>query len=462
METFWNNLLIGYGPRRGATPRQRLSRFATEAVGLEAEHSPSPVRLATEGSGPSSEPGKTAKAGLRGKKAAMVLFSYYPADPRPRRAADALLKEGMSVDLICLKDENASKRETLNGISVYRLPVTHTRGGKLAYAYEYSAFILMSMAILGLRSLRRRYDLVYVNNMPDILVLSSMIPKMLGAKVILDLHDPMPELMMTIFGLDRRSLAVRLMALLEKWSIASANLVLTVNIACKRIFSSRSCPAEKIGIVMNSPDEDVFPLQSEPLRTHNQTANKRFVIMYHGSIVERNGLDLAIDALALVRKRVPAAELRIYGRKTPFLKQVMEGVRSRGLDESVRYLGGKRLEELVQDIADCDVGIIPNHQNAFTEINTPTRIFEYLARGKPVIAPRTSGIQDYFDPESLIFFESGNARDLAQKIEFVYSHPDETTEVAKRGQQVYLAHTWSQERETLVSLVSELLTEERA
>jgi glycosyltransferase involved in cell wall biosynthesis len=140
----------------------------------------------------------------------------------------------------------------------------------------------------------------------------------------------------------------------------------------------------------------------------------------------------------------------------------MEEVRSRGLDESVRYLGGKRLEELVQEIADCDVGIIPNHQNAFTEINTPTRIFEYLARGKPVIAPRTSGIQDYFDRESLIFFESGNARDLAQQIEFVCSHPDETMEVAKRGQQVYLAHTWSQEREMLVSLVSQLLTEEGA
>jgi glycosyltransferase involved in cell wall biosynthesis len=463
MEHLWSSLLNGYLPWDRSSPRRRLARFATEAVGLESDHSPSPIRLATEGSGPGCEPGKAAKSGLRGKKAAMVLFSYYPADPRPRRAADALLKAGMSVDLICLRDESASKRETLNGINVFRLPITHTRGGKLAYAYEYSAFILMSMAILGLRSLRNRYDLVYVNNMPDILVLSSMIPKMLGAKVILDLHDPMPELMMTIFGLDRRSLAVRLMARLEKWSIASANLVLTVNIACKRIFSSRSCPSEKIGIVMNSPDEDVFPLESQPLRARtNQTANKRFVIMYHGSIVERNGLDLAIDALALVRKRVPAAELRIYGRKTPFLKQVMEEVLSRGLDESVRYLGGKRLEELVQEIADCDVGIIPNHQNAFTEINTPTRIFEYLARGKPVIAPRTSGIQDYFDQESLIFFESGNARDLARKIEFVCSHSDETMEVAKRGQQVYLAHTWSQERETLVSLVSQLLTDEPA
>ena len=71
---------------------------------------------------------------------------------------------------------------------------------------------------------RRRYDLVYVHNMPDILVLSSLVPKALGAKVILDQHDPMPELMMTIFDLNETSRSVRLLRWLEKWSIARANL----------------------------------------------------------------------------------------------------------------------------------------------------------------------------------------------------------------------------------------------
>jgi glycosyltransferase involved in cell wall biosynthesis len=287
-----------------------------------------------------------------------------------------------------------------------------------------------------------------------------MAPKLLGAKIILDLHDPMPELMMTIFNLPERSAAVRWMARLEKWSIASADLILTVNLACKRIFSSRSCPTEKIGVVMNAPDEDIFHLHLQPepaLASATQRLNQPFVIMYHGSIVERNGLDLAIEALALLRQRVPGAELRIYGRNTPFLTLVMEKVHKKGLQKSVRYLGGKRLEELVEEIAGCDVGIIPNHQNAFTQINTPTRIFEYLSRGKPVIAPRSTGIQDYFDDDSLIFFESGNAEDLADKLEFAALHPNEAIAIAGRGQQVYLEHTWSQERETLVGLVAKLL-----
>lgn len=387
----------------------------------------------------------------------MVTFSHYPADPRPRRAAEALVKQGMRVDLICLGDEESPKREVLNGIDVLRLPVRHRRGGKFAYAYQYSAFILISSIIQAGRALTRGYDLVYVHNMPDILVLSSLVPKALGAKVILDQHDPMPELMMTIFNLDQNSSSVRILDRLEKWSIACANRVVTVNIACKGIFGSRSCSPQKIGVVMNSPDPEIFSFRearSYPLR---KDPRQPFVMMYHGSLVERNGLDLAVDALAKVRVAVPNAELRIYGRKTPFLEQVMAQAREKAVNDRVHHLGPKSLEELVREIESCDVGIIPNHRNAFTDINTPTRIFEYLTLGKPVIAPRTQGIQDYFGYDSLFFFESGDAEELARKMNYVFSHPSEALETTERGQQVYLAHTWSRERQVLVDLVSELL-----
>jgi len=388
----------------------------------------------------------------------MVTFSRYPADARPRRAADALVKAGMNVDLICLGDETAPRREKVQGIDVLRIPIRHHRGGKLSYGYKYSAFILISAVVLALRSLKRRYDLVYVHNMPDILVFSSIVPKTLGAKVVLDQHDPMPELMRTIFKLDEDSVSVKLMQRLERWSLAWADVVITVNVACKRIFASRSCRANKIGVVMNSPDGELFPFRpARPRWPARDAVSDRFVIMYHGSLVERNGLDLAVEALAEVRKAIPAAELRICGAKSRFLERVMDAARLKGVQDGVNYLGPKRLEELVEEIDGCDVGIIPNHLNAFTEINTPTRIFEYLARGKPVIAPRTPGIEDYFDPESLLFFEPGNSQDLANKIGYVWNHSSKALEIAERGQRVYLAHTWSQQRQTLVDLVSGLL-----
>jgi glycosyltransferase involved in cell wall biosynthesis len=390
----------------------------------------------------------------------MVTFSPYPFDPRPRRAIEAIVSEGMTVDLICLGSDKSPKREILNGVNVLRIPVNkEERGGKLKYGYRYASFILISSVIFALRSLRRRYDLVWVHNMPDILVLCSVIPRALGAKVILDMHDPMPELMMTIFNAKRESRSVRVLRRIEKWSLGRANLVLTVNIACKRMFASRSCSAEKIGIVMNSPDERIFPFHTPRPRSSAKAEGDRFVVMYHGSLVERNGLDLAVEALARVRETIPTAELRIYGHATPFLERIMELGRKKNVN--ICYLGPKRLEDLVLEIEGCDVGVIPNHRNVFTEINTPTRIFEYLALGKPVIAPRTPGIQDYFSPESLLFFEPGDPEELARKVEYVFSHPREAIEVAERGQQVYLAHTWSQERQSLVNRVSGLLNGEK-
>jgi glycosyltransferase involved in cell wall biosynthesis len=395
---------------------------------------------------------------LQGKRMAVVSFSTFPGDPRPRRAAETFVHAGMNVEVVCLMDEGSPKRDTFNGIEIDRIGLKHKRGSKLYYLRQYCLFILIAFAKLAVRSLRRRYHVVHIHNMPDILVFAALVPKCLGAKVILDLHDPMPELMMTIFDLRRQSQAVRLMALIEKWSIAFADVVLTVNRACEKLFVSRSCVASKVSVVMNSPDERIFKYSPAQIRNRqSDEVNAPFIIMYHGTLVERNGVDLAVEALIKLRQSVPIAELRIYGPRTPFLEKVMLTVTEKGLEKAVHYLGPRRLEQLAEAIAECDVGVIPNKRSIFTEINTPTRIFEYLALGKPVVAPRAPGIQDYFSEDSLVLFELGNADDLALKLTWVALHPKEALEITNRAQAVYLDHSWSKEREKLLRRAAELL-----
>jgi glycosyltransferase involved in cell wall biosynthesis len=247
---------------------------------------------------------------------------------------------------------------------------------------------------------------------------------------------------------------------LEKWSIRFADLVLTVNLACKKIYSSRSCEPRKIRVVINSPDEHVFRFQATDScdgKGKNGNGSAPFVILYHGSLVHRNGFDLALESLERVRRAIPSVRLKVCGERTAFFEEAMKSAQQRGLDKNVDYLGPCNLNQIVEAIEDCDLGIIPNHRNIFTEINTPTRIFEYLALAKPVIAPKTRGIQDYFGEDDLIFFEVGDADDLARKIEFAYSHPVDVAETVKRGQAVYLSHTWSRERLTLLNSIGELL-----
>lgn len=402
-----------------------------------------------------------AETPLTGRRAAVVLYSYYASDPRPRRETEALRRAGMEVDVICLRDGgNEPRFEFVDGVNVHRIPLRRKRAGKATYALQYFSFLASATVLLSWWRMRRRYDLVHVHNMPDFLVFSALLPKLLGARVILDLHDPMPELMVTIFRLKEQSFGVRLLKFFEKCSIRFADHVITVNQACKEIFSARSCPAGKIQVLMNVPDERVFQYH-DCLSHPERDAAKPFIVMFHGSIVERNGLDIAVEALRQLRKTIPKAELWVYGAATPFLQKVMDPASLNGLGDAVRYLGPKSQMEIVKAIHACDVGVIPNRNNAFTEINTPTRIFEYLSLGKPVISPRSKGITDYFGPEDMIYFELGDAASLAKQLAFVCQNPAQARAFTERGQRIYHSQSWSQARGKFIGRVADLLRSSR-
>jgi glycosyltransferase involved in cell wall biosynthesis len=209
---------------------------------------------------------------------------------------------------------------------------------------------------------------------------------------------------------------------------------------------------------MNSPDPDIFEYRfADGDLIVRRQISKPFVIMYHGSLVERHGLDVAVAALSKVRESIPNAQLLIYGRSTEFLHRVLASVEKTPLSAAVRYMGPKNLEGIVEAIRNCDLGVIPNRRSLFTELNTPTRIFEYLSQGKPVIAPRAPGILDYFDEQDLLLFTLGDADDLAKKIEYVFAHPEEVSKIVRRGQTVYHAHEWKSERARFLRLVDGLV-----
>ena len=392
---------------------------------------------------------------LKEHRVAVIVFSDYSNDPRPRRAAEALSDKGIKVEVMSVK-QNAIQpsRLTLNGVNVFQLPIRFGRGGKLSYLFQYLGFFGACFFLLTARSFTRRYSLVHIHNMPDILIFSALIPKLLGAKIILDLHDPMPELMQTIFEIPENHWEVRWLSYLEKVSIKFADAVITVNETCKEIFSKRSGRPDKIRVIMNSPDEKLFPLESPIQREVNKCP---FVVMYHGSLVERNGLGLAVEALSLVKMKSPAVELHIYGARTPFLEVILWEIERGGCSSWIHYKGPKKIEEIVEAIDDCDLGIIPNLRNRFTEINTPTRIFEFLIRGKTVIAPSSQGILEYFNKDQLLMFKIGDAQDLANRIEFAIKNPKQIFEITQRGQAVCATHLWSQEKLEWISLVDELL-----
>jgi glycosyltransferase involved in cell wall biosynthesis len=420
------------------------------------------AKLVSNVESPSVAPATAAvdNSSLCGTRAAVIVFSYYPSDPRVMRAAEAMSNAGMAVDLLCLKSSAQElSREQINAVDVFRVDLKKRRAGKLSYAAQYLTFLVLSFFWLSRHQLARHYDLVHVHNMPDFLVFSAGLAKLLGSRVVLDLHDPMPEVFITVYGLKPNNWLVRLLRIIEGLSISFADLVLTPNIAFRNLFVSRNCPPGKIAIVMNSPLEKVFPLREPANKSASDgPAGSEFVVMFHGTVVQRHGLHIAIEAVARLREHIPGLRFHIYGEPTAYLReQVVPLVAKLGLEDRIRYFGEQPQDIIAEAVAACDLGVVPNLRTVFTEINLPTRIFEYVALGKPVIVPETQGIRDYFDTDSVLFFKGGDVESLAAQIQWVFDHPDKTQAIVREGQKVYRRHFWKEEERRLLGLIAGLV-----
>lgn len=388
---------------------------------------------------------------------ASVVFSFYPADPRVRREAEALAETGCCVDVLCLRREKEKQEEEVNGVHVFRLPANRIRGGKLWYFWEYGRFLLLAFFKLSLLHLRHPYQVVHVHNMPDILVFTALLPRLSGARVVLDLHDPMPEVYMAKYPIGRSHPAIHLLSFLEKQSIKFAHLVLTPNIAFRDLFISRSCPAEKIRIVMNSPQETIFREPDGPSEKPDR-GNGPFVLMYHGTIMEWSGLETALLALVDLQETIPNLRFEVYGAGD-CVKFFLRRTKELGVEKVVHYYGYRPQEKIVEMIPKIDAGIISNSLTPFTKLNFPTRIFEYLAMAKPVIAPKTRGILDYFGEDDLHFFKPGDPKSFAGAVLEVYRNPVRRQEILRRGVKVYERYRWELQRRNLIEAFRTLFKE---
>lgn len=381
------------------------------------------------------------------KRIAMVVLSSYPIDVRVRREAEALCDAGAEIDVLCITQRGELTKENVNGINVLRLNLKRYRASKLRYLLEYALFFSWSFLKLTYLELRNRYDIIHVHNMPDFLVLTAIIPKLFGAKIVLDLHDPMPELFSSMINVDEKHYIVMILKFFEKICIKFANLVLTPNIAFKKLFVSRGCPDSKIQIVMNSPDEKVFKYHNNSLKESKYSS--KFLLMYHGAIVERHGLDIAVKAVAELKEKIPNIYMVIYGRGN-FLTKVEKLIDGLNLKDHFEIRGFAVVDEIAAFIPQIDIGVIPNRTNPFTQLNFPVRIFEYLINKKTVIVPETGGIKDYFDPESIYYFKPGDSANLAETIFRIYSNNGESKKTLEKSYAVYKNYTWELQKQQLI------------
>lgn len=389
----------------------------------------------------------------------MIVHAYYPlGETRVQREAEALLRHGFQVDVICLRKNGEKAQDEFNGAQVYRLPVRRSKGGSLAkQMLEYLLFCFMAMLTVSRRHFQSRYNTVQVHNLPDFLIFAAWLPKLFGSRVILDLHDLMPEFYAGRFGPGSNAWLLRLIRWQERLACRFADHVITVSEHWRQALIQRGVRADKCSVVMNVADDRIFrpPADGDP----QPDRHRGLQLIYHGTVTHRYGLDLALRAVARLQDRCPDVHLTILGSgdAIPGLRKLQ---RELELDEHVTILNQlKPAEELPAFIrAVANIGIVPYRNDVFTDGLLPTKLMEYAALGLPAIAARTTAIESYFDESMVSYFEPDNIDDLTHCLCRLYNQPERLAELAKGSETFNQRYNWTQISGAYVKLVQRLGT----
>lgn len=377
----------------------------------------------------------------------MVAYTFYEGDNRVRRYGEALVRRGDEVDALTLRQDNAASQAVVNGVKVYKI---QRRAPNERHKYDYMArlllFLVRSAWTLTVLHARRRYDLIHVHSIPDFEVFAALFAKLTGAKVILDIHDSVPELYAGKFGTTKSSLLFKALVLLERLSGAFADHVIVANHIWRERIVSRSIDSRKCTVIMNYPDPTIF-------RDRGQRHDDgKFVLLYPGTLSRHQGIGTAIRSMVHLREAIPNVELHIYGGGTDegLFRQMVADL---GLEDIVHFNGIVRIEQVAQAMAQADIGVEPKGGTPFSDEAFSTKIFEFMMVGVPVVASDTTVHRRYVDDRAVRFFHVGNHVELARAVLDLYGDHKARGAYVRRGRELVSTMSWEVKKQGYFDLI---------
>jgi glycosyltransferase involved in cell wall biosynthesis len=381
----------------------------------------------------------------------MVAYSFYENDTRIRQYVKSLIAKGVQVDVIALRQEGQSRFETIGGANVYRIQQRErNEKRKWDYIFRVLLFLIKSFFFLSFRHMRSPYSLIHVHSVPDFEVFATLVPKLTGTKVILDIHDLVPEFYGDKFHAPPDSLIVNALMCIEKISCAFADHVIIANDLWAEKLCRRSVKPKKCTALINYPELQIFASTQKQLRIDNH-----FSLIYPGSLNRHQGLDIAIQAMAIVKDKIPDVRLHIYG-DGPERKNLEALIGDLKLDNIVLLHDPVSLSEIADRMAASDAGIVPKRSDSFGNEAFSTKVMEFMAMGLPVIVSDTKIDQFYFNESLVIFFKAGDELDLAEKILSLYYNRTLRQQLIDNGLQFIKSNNWKAKEKIYFQIINSI------
>lgn len=386
----------------------------------------------------------------------VIAYAFCESDSRILRYNEALAARGDTVDAIALREPGQPRVVHDSGISRIAVQTrTVNERSQFSYLFRILLFFWRAMLLVSWRQLRYRYDVIHIHSVPEFLVFTAWLPKLMGTKLILDIHDLLPEFYISKFEAGQTSLIFKFLLAVERLSVAFVDHVITANDLWHEKLVGRCVPPEKATALLNYPDRLVF----HP-RGRDRTDN-RFLIIYPGSLNWHQGLDIAIEAFAKVKREAPHAEFHIYGTG-PALPALKDLVKRLGLQDSVLFRGMLPLREIARVMENADLSVVPKRTNSFGNEAFSTKILEFMALGVPVIVSDTRIDRHYFTDATVRFFRGNNVDELATCILDLITNRAARESLIANGFDFVHANSWDVKKTLYFDIMDSLVEQPAA
>ena len=387
----------------------------------------------------------------------MVVHAYYEGDARVRRYGESLVSHGHQVDVLALRAKDKPKRELLRGVDVHRLPLSRRRGGTLRYLFEYCWFTLLCGLVLTWRW--RRYDVVHVHNMPDFLVFAALLPRLFGRKVVLDVHDLMPEVYCSKFSTSIRHPGIWPIRLQEWVSHRFASACVFATERFRQGAIARGTVRDSNSIAcMNAADTTLFDREAHPWR--GPDADGAFVMLYLGTVSHRHGVDQCVRVLPLVREKIPGIKLLIHcklseGEGQP-LQELQDIAKELGVADLLEIGPPLPLQEVPAAMSRASVGVFTPHMDVHIDMALSLKVPEFIAMDVPVVSVLTSIMKSLVNEDEVLLFDDGDHQEFAKHLIRLHEDPEFGRQMATRARRFTRDHAWEQEFGSYLDLLGRL------
>jgi glycosyltransferase involved in cell wall biosynthesis len=242
--------------------------------------------------------------------------------------------------------------------------------------------VLLFMNLL-VRLSRERYDLLYAHE--EGALLARIAGAIFRTPYVYDMHSSLP-LQITDWNFSASRSVIAAFQWVEKLSVRGACAVVAISPAVARAAQS-VCPDVRCVMIVNHFEvEDATPPEAvAAVRTHHRIEPDHKIVLYTGSFVPLQALDLLLDAVPGVLAGYPKVTFLLVGGTDAEIVTLRRQAERLGIASHVVLERCLPQKEMPAYLAAADVLVSPRTQG----INPPGKLLPYLASGRPVVATNT-------------------------------------------------------------------------